>query len=297
VAASHSIPGVLTQPDRPAGRGLSLTASPVKQRALALGLPVAQPATLKAGTPDGIAARAQLQAWQPDVLVVVAYGLLLPRDLLALPPRGCLNIHASLLPRWRGAAPIQRAILAGDARTGVSIMQMAEGLDTGDVLRTAAVQIGPTTTASELHDELALLGAREIAAVLAALEAGAPRAVPQDEAGVTYAAKLDKSEAVVDWRAPAAVVDRRIRGYAPWPGATARWRGDSVKLLRSRLLATPAGGAAPGTVLGLEGDWLAVACGSGVVGVGELQRAGRRRVPARDFANAELRASTDSRFE
>lgn len=288
---------MLTQPDRPAGRGLTLTPSPVKQKALELGLPVVQPATLKAGTPDGEATRARLREWAPDVMVVVAYGLILPRDVLELPRYGCLNIHASLLPRWRGAAPIQRAILAGDAESGVTIMQMAEGLDTGDILLAEALPIGPVTTAGELHDALAPLGARLVAEVLRQLPAGTLRPVPQDESRVTYAAKLDKAEAVVSWSAPAVEVDRRIRGYSPWPGATARWQGEPVKLYRSRLLDVAANGAAPGTVLGLHGDWLAVACGEGVVGLGELQRAGRRRVAARDFANAELRGPSAPRFE
>ena len=278
---------MLTQPDRPAGRGLALTASDVKQRALALGLPVAQPATLRAGTPDGDAARAQVRAWQPEVMVVVAYGLLLPPDVLRLPVHGCLNIHGSLLPRWRGAAPIQRALLAGDATTGVAIMQMAEGLDTGDVLREAEVPIGSTTTTAELHDTLAALGARLIVETLADLGTDRWQPRPQDPAGVTYAAKLEKSEGRVDWNADAALVDRRIRAFTPWPGATAQYEGDPVKLLRSRVLEADGVAAPPGTLLGLEGEWLRVACGRGVVGIAELQRAGRKRVSARDFANAE----------
>jgi methionyl-tRNA formyltransferase len=287
LATAHTLAGVLTQPDRPAGRGLGLTPGAVKQRALQLRLPVAQPATLAAASPDGVAARAQLAAWAPEVMVVVAYGLILPRDILALPRHGCLNIHASLLPRWRGAAPIQRALLAGDERTGVSIMQMAAGLDTGDVLRTTEVPIGPGTTAAELHEELAALGAAAVVATLEDLLAGRLRPRPQDSASATYAAKLDKDEGRVDWQAPAALVDRRIRAYAPWPAATARLDGEPVKLLRSRLCAAEGSEAAPGTILGLEGEWLRVACGRGVVGIGELQRAGRRRVSARDFANAQ----------
>lgn len=263
----------------------------MKQRALALGLPVAQPRTLRAGTPDGDDARARLRAWQPEVMVVVAYGLLLPPDVLRLPMHGCLNIHASLLPRWRGAAPIQRALLAGDERTGVSIMQMAEGLDTGDVLREVPVPIDDTTTTTGLHDTLATLGAAAILATLEDLAAGRLQPRAQDAAGVTYAAKLDKAEGRVDWQADAALVDRRIRAYTPWPGATAQYEGDAVKLLRSRLLDADATPAPPGTLLGLDGDWLRVACGRGVVGIGELQRAGRKRVSARDFANAELRGA------
>jgi methionyl-tRNA formyltransferase len=286
LADAHPVVGVLTQPDRPAGRGLALACSAVKQRALQLGLPVAQPDTLAAASPAGAAARAQLAAWAPDVMVVVAYGLILPRDLLALPRHGCLNIHASLLPRWRGAAPIQRALLAGDERTGVTIMQMAEGLDTGDVLRTAELPIPPTATAAELHDTLAALGATAVLATLSDLEAGRLRPQPQDAAAATYAAKLGKAEGAVDWQADAALVDRRIRAYAPWPAATTLLAGEPVKLLRSRLLEAQGRADEPGTILGLDGEWLRVACGSGVVGIGELQRAGRRRVPARDFANA-----------
>lgn len=286
---------MLTQPDRPAGRGLALAASDVKRCATALGIPVAQPQTLRAGTPDGDAARDTLRAWRPDAMVVVAYGLLLPPDVLRLPTHGCLNIHASLLPRWRGAAPIQRALLAGDSETGVAIMQMAQGLDTGDVLREARVPIGPEATTSELHDALAVLGARLIVETLEDVSTGRATPRPQDPAGVTYAAKLDKAEGRVDWTADAAIVDRRIRAYAPWPAATAQYDGEPVKLLRSRLLEADGSAAPPGALLGLQGEWLRVACGRGVVGIGELQRAGRKRISARDFANAELRGGDAAR--
>jgi methionyl-tRNA formyltransferase len=291
LAAKHHIVGVLTQPDRPAGRGLTLAASAVKQHALQLGVPVAQPASLALATDAGREARAQLAAWAPDVMVVVAYGLILPRDVLDLPRYGCLNIHASLLPRWRGAAPIQRALLAGDADTGITIMQMAAGLDTGDMLRTATLPIGPTATTAELHDQLAVLGASLIVATLDDVVAGRLQPRAQEAAAATYAAKLDKEEGRVDWRSPAPLVDRRIRAYAPWPAATTSYSGDGVKLLRSCVLEEAGTRAAPGTLLGLEGEWLRVACGAGVVGVAELQRAGKRRVSARDFANAELRGS------
>ena len=296
VHARHRVTGVLTQPDRPAGRGLALSPSAVKVAATELGLPLLQPATLKAGTADGDAARAQLRDWQPDVAVVVAYGLLLPPDVLAVPVHGCLNIHASLLPRWRGAAPIQRAVLAGDAESGVSIMQMAEGLDTGDVVLAAALPIGASQTSGELHDALAALGARLIVEALDHLAAGALGGRAQDPAAVTYAAKLDKAEAAIDWRLDAVEIDRRIRGYAPWPGATTRWRDEPVRLFRSRLLEQSGRAGDPGAILGVDGDWLRVAAAAGVVGVGELQRAGRKRVTARDFANAELRGDAPARF-
>ena len=289
LAGAHDVVGVLTQPDRRAGRGLALTGSAVRQRALELRLPLHQPATLAASTQDGAGARAQLAAWAPDLMVVVAYGLLLPPDLLRLPLRGCINIHASLLPRWRGAAPIQRALLAGDPLTGITTMQMAEGLDTGDVLRSLPLPIAPDATSLSLHDQLAALGAVAILATIEDLEAGRLKREPQDTALATYAAKLDKAEGQVDWGAAAELVDRRIRAYTPWPAATTTFGGDGVKLLRSCVLGSDGSEAPAGTLLGLDGDWLRVACGSGAVGIGELQRAGRRRVAARDFANAELR--------
>ena len=291
VAARYPVAGVLTQPDRPAGRGRALQASPVKAAALARGLTVAQPDRLRGDSPETAAALAQLADWRPDVMVVVAYGLILPRAVLALPRLGCLNIHASLLPRWRGAAPIQRAILAGDAESGVTIMQMDEGLDTGAMLLARAVPIGPATVAGELHDALAALGAELVVEALAGLEAGSLRPVPQPEVGVTYAAKLAKSEGLVDWQAGVAQIDRQIRAFNPWPAAQSRFRGEPVKLLRSRVVADRAApaGVPPGTVLGLRDGLLEVACRDGVLGLAELQRAGRRAVSAQDFANADLR--------
>jgi len=286
---AHEVIGVLTQPDRPAGRGRALTASPVKLEALAHGVPVLQPARLRGDDAALAATLAQLREWRPDVIVVVAYGLILPPAILALPPHGCLNIHASLLPRWRGAAPIQRAILAGDTRTGVAIMRMDEGLDTGAVLLEESLPIGPETTAGELHDTLAALGATLLLRALELCAAGTAQPRPQPADGATYAAKLARTEALIDWREPAAAIDRRIRAFNPWPAAETRDRGELLKLLRSRLPPQPAvpTGAAPGTVLGLDGDALAVACGDGVVHVLELQRAGRRPVDARDYCNAE----------
>jgi methionyl-tRNA formyltransferase len=286
--AQHQVVGVLTQPDRPAGRGLELAASPVKQAALALGLTILQPQRLR-GDPQALEATlAQLSVWQPDVMVVVAYGLILPREVLQLPRYGCLNIHASLLPRWRGAAPIQRAILAGDSQTGVAIMQMDEGLDTGAVLTSESVTIGAETTAAQLHEQLAELGARQILRALAAITAGTMRAVAQPATGVTYAQKLSKSESAVDWRGKAIDIDRQIRAFNPWPTAQTRLDGEPVKLLRSRVMpgGSQTGVAAPGTLLGLRDDALEVACAQGVLQVLELQRAGRKPVAARDFYNA-----------
>ncbi|MCC6170648.1 MAG: methionyl-tRNA formyltransferase [Gammaproteobacteria bacterium] len=283
-APAHGVVGVLTQPDRPAGRGRKLAQSAVKQFALAHGLPVAQPATLR-----DEAGRAPLLEWRPDLLVVVAYGLILPPAVLAIPRLGCLNVHASLLPRWRGAAPIQRALLAGDAETGVAIMKMEAGLDTGPVLRTRRVTIGPRSTSGSLHDVLAALGAAELLAALAQIEAGEARFEPQPAAGVTYAAKIDKVEARIDWREDAESIDRRVRAFDPWPVAEARLGTEPLKLLRARPLsdaeAGRGAGLVPGTVLGLRGDALQVACGRGVLAIERLQRAGRRPVDAREFAN------------
>ncbi|MET0280626.1 MAG: methionyl-tRNA formyltransferase [Steroidobacteraceae bacterium] len=288
LANAHAVVGVLTQPDRPAGRGRAVAASPVKQAAQQLGLPVLQPAKLRGDAAALAATLEQLAAWQPDVIVVVAYGLILPRAVLELPRYGCLNIHASLLPRWRGAAPIQRAILAGDARTGIAIMQMDEGLDTGAVLASAALSIGPETTTAELHDALATLGAGEILRALDAVSAGGAVAQPQAAAGITYAEKLSKSEARIDWQRDATDIDRQIRAFNPWPATETHLQGEQVKLLRSRLPVAPAAttAASPGTLLGLNGAALEVACGHGVLQVLELQRAGRKAVPARDFYNA-----------
>ncbi len=286
LAGQHLLVGVLTQPDRPAGRGRVLAAGAVKQAALALHVPVIQPPRLR-GDPVALQSTlTRLCEWQPDVMVVVAYGLILPRAVLALPRLGCLNIHASLLPRWRGAAPIQRAILAGDVESGVCIMQMDEGLDTGAVLAEARQRIGSETTAAQLQDELAALGAAQLLAVLPALAAGQLHARPQAPEGVTYAEKLSKSEARVDWQQPAARIDRQIRAFNPWPVAETTLQGEPVKLWRSRLAPDAAATAPPGTLLGLQGDALEISCGSGVVQVLELQRAGRKAVPARDFLNA-----------
>ena len=289
LCANHTVVGVLTQPDRPAGRGRQLTASPVKEYALQRGLPVFQPVTLRGADAASETTLQQLREWQADVMVVVAYGLLLPQAVLDLPRLGCLNIHASLLPRWRGAAPIQRALQAGDAVTGVSIMQMDAGLDTGAVLAEQTLRIENTDTAGSLHDRLAAAGAVLLIEVLRSIEAGTARSRAQPAEGVSYASKLSRSEARIDWSGDAARIDRQIRAFNPWPAAETTLHAQPVKLLASRLPQdTPAhAGAAPGTVIGLREDALQVACGSGVLEVLELQRAGRRAVAAREFLNAE----------
>jgi len=274
--------GVLTQPDRPAGRGRALAASPVKRLALELGLPVAQPARLASEVE-----RAPLRAWAPELLVVVAYGLILPPAVLSLPRLGCLNVHASLLPRWRGAAPIQRAILAGDAETGVTLMRMDAGLDTGPILRQRAVAIGARTTGGELHDALAALGAEMLVPAIADLADGRLPARPQPAEGVTYAAKIDKAEAHIDWRESAVVIARRVRAFNPWPVAEARLDGAQLRIWRAHPLPAAAAAHAPGDVLGLVDGCLRVATGAGVLAIEELQAAGRRVLAARDFANAQ----------
>jgi len=279
--STHQVVGVLTQPDRPAGRGQNLRASPVKLLAAEHRLPLAQPLTLK--TPEG---RAELAQWAPDVLVVVAYGLILPQAALDLPRLGCLNIHGSLLPRWRGAAPIQRAILAGDAETGVTIMQLDAGLDTGPMLLERSRSIGLHDTAGDLHDALAELGAAALIEALDGLAAGTLRPRAQPAAGASHAPKIEKSEAALDWSASAIQLDRQVRAFNPWPVAETSFGNETLRVLRARV-ADPGGiHAEPGTLLGLADDGLRVACGEGVLAIGELQRAGKRPISARDFANA-----------
>jgi methionyl-tRNA formyltransferase len=286
LTSRHTIVGVLTQPDRPQGRGRQLTPSPVKAFALSAGLAVSQPATLR--TAAGLEAVAALA---PDLMVVVAYGQLLPRELLRLPRLGCINIHASLLPRWRGAAPIQRAIQAGDAATGVTLMQMDEGLDTGDMLAVHSVPIGERDTSASLHAALATLGAQALLELLEALSTGTVHAVPQPQAGVTYAPKISKAEAPINWSAAAPVISAQVRAFNPWPVAETVFGDEPLRIHdayagqdRHHGDATP--GAAPGTWLGLAGDALRVACGAGELHVTQLQRAGRKVVAAREFVNS-----------
>ncbi|OWT75809.1 MULTISPECIES: methionyl-tRNA formyltransferase [unclassified Achromobacter] len=286
LAAGHEVPLVLTQPDRPAGRGLKLTPSPVKQAALAAGIPVAQPRSLRLDGryPDEAAqAREQLLAVAPDVMVVAAYGLILPTWVLQLPAAGCLNIHASLLPRWRGAAPIQRAIEAGDERTGVTIMQMDEGLDTGAMLLVHPVTIGAEQNAAELHDALADAGAQAIVQALAQLST--LRAEPQPEDGVTYAAKLDKAEAALDFTQTAALLARRVRAFNPVPGATARLPGldDPVKVWRACAVPAQTANATLGTVLHAGPEGVDIATADGILRLLELQKAGGKRQPVDVF--------------
>ncbi len=272
VEAGHEIVCVYCQPARPAGRGQKPRPSPVQARAEALGLSVRSPVSLK-----GAEEQAAFAALDADIGVVVAYGLILPQAILDAPRRGCLNIHASLLPRWRGAAPIQRAILAGDAETGVTIMQMDAGLDTGPMLLDGRVAIGPDMTAGMLHDALAALGARLIVEALDGIEAGTVVPTPQPEEGVTYAKKIDKAEARIDWSRPAAEIDRKIRAFAPWPGAWCEIAGERVKVLAAALAD---GAGAPGAVLD---DRLTVACGTGAIRPTRLQRQGKGPADADAF--------------
>lgn len=300
VGSRHTVVGVLTQPDRPKGRGRQLAASPVKLAALERGIPVSQPVTLK--TEDG---RAELASWQPDVLVVVAYGLILPRAALDIPRLGCVNIHGSLLPRWRGAAPIQRAILAGDAESGVCIMRMDAGLDTGPVFLEWKTPISGQDTGGSLHDRLAEAGARAVVQVLDQLAAGTARSRPQPEDGITYAAKIDKSEAMIDWSRSAVEIERQVRAFNPWPIAETRLEGEQLRVYVAEVVegvgvapaaggasadtATSAAGAAlarePGRIVELRGDSIVVACGQGHLALKELQRPGKRPVSARDLIN------------
>lgn len=268
LAQSHEIIAVYCQPPRPAGRGKADRKSPVQQRAEALGLAVRHPVSLRSEE-----VQHEFAALGADAAIVVAYGLILPRQILAAPRLGCLNIHASLLPRWRGAAPIHRAIMAGDAQTGVCIMQMEEGLDTGPVLACESTLIGPQETTAVLHDRLSAMGARLIVQTLARLPLPA---TPQPDKGVTYAAKIDKAEARVDWTRSASEVARQIRGLSPFPGAWTMVNGERVKLLNARELAAS---GAPGQVLG----GFTLACGQGAVEITEAQREGKRAAPAADI--------------
>jgi len=272
VAAGHDVPLVLTQPDRPAGRGMTLQPSPVKRLAEASGIEVFQPQTLKDAT-----TQEKIAAVQADVMVVAAYGLIVPQVVLDMPRFGCINIHGSLLPRWRGAAPIQRALLAGDQETGVCIMQLEAGLDTGPVLLRAACPIGAADNAATLHDRLAESGARLIVDALGGLPLPAE---PQSAAGVTYAHKIEKAEALIDWSKDAQELDRHIRAFNPFPGAQAQFGGQTVKLWQ----AVPvAGSGEKGRILSVDRSSIVIACGSGALAVSELQKAGGKRLPVREF--------------
>lgn len=306
--AGHDIRAVYAQPDRPAGRGRTLQAGAVKRRALDLGIAVRQPVNFKAEE-----TQTALRDLQIDALIVVAYGLLLPASVLNLPRLGCFNVHASLLPRWRGAAPIQRALLAGDALTGISIMRMETGLDTGPVLAVQSIEIGERETGRTLHDRLALLGGELIVATLAELAAGHARELPQPGAGVTYARKIDKAEADIDWTGDAADIVRKVRAFDPWPVAQTHWQGTQLRIWEAELPPKSASGRAtvdrgaaidpdagidpdarvdggaplPGTVIGTSAAGIDVACGQGVLRVTRLQLAGRKPLVAAEFLKAQ----------
>ncbi len=280
-ARHHEVVAVYTQPDRPAGRGRGLAPSPVKLEAVARGIPVYQPESLK-----DEAAQQQLRDLQPDLMVVVAYGLILPKAVLASPTHGCWNVHASLLPRWRGAAPIQRAIQAGDAKTGVCLMQMEAGLDTGPVLLHQELPIATTDTGGQLHDKLAELGAQVLSDGLGLLRAGIkPVARPQPEQGVTYAHKLDKAEARLDWVLDAGALARTVRAFNPWPIAEASLAGERVRI-HGAVALDLAHGQAPGTVLAASRDGIDIACGQGALRLRVLQREGGKAITAADYLNA-----------
>ena len=284
LASKHRICAVFTQPDRPAGRGRLLHMSPVKRRALDLGLTVHQPATFK--SPEAVE---MLRAAGVDALVVVAYGLILPVAVLSVPTWGCINIHASLLPRWRGAAPIQRALLAGDAMTGVTIMRMEAGLDTGPMLISRSTDIGPTDTAKTLHDRLANMGAELIDESLHAMSSGLVREVAQPAEGVTYAAKIDKSEALIHWQQSAEHIDRQIRAFNPWPVAQTQLNGQQLRVWDAEAIAAPGLGreSIPGTVLSATHEGIDVLCGRGILRILRLQLAGRKPLAAAQFLQGQ----------
>jgi methionyl-tRNA formyltransferase len=277
LAAGHQVVLVLSQPDRPAGRGMVLQASAVKKVALAHGIPVFQPERLKdPATHEPI--RAACEESGAELMVVAAYGLILPQAVLDLPRRGCINIHASLLPRWRGAAPIQRAIEAGDAQTGITIMRMEAGLDTGPMLLSEAIAITAEDTAGSLHDRLAVLGGRLVVTALGRLDQLV--AQQQPDSGVSYAAKIDKAEARLDWSQPAAILARKLRAFNPFPGAVVTLGGEPVKAWRGD---AQAGGGRPGQILAADAKGIVVACGEGALRLTELQKPGGRRVTSADF--------------
>jgi methionyl-tRNA formyltransferase len=286
-AAGHDIVLVLSQPDRPAGRGMKLHPSPVKQFALAHGMAVAQPRSLRLDgkyPDDAEAARATLVAAQADAMVVAAYGLILPQWVLDLPRLGCFNIHASLLPRWRGAAPIHRAIEAGDVLTGITIMQMDAGLDTGGMLLTQTLPIAPTDTTGSLHDRLAELGGAMMVQVLTLAGQGKLQAVPQAHEGITYASKIDKAEASIDWSQTAQTISRRVRAFDPFPGASTVLAGETLKIWAAEpVQIVPRMPSMPGQIVGLEPSGIAVAAGDSTLLITELQRPGGKRLASAEF--------------
>ncbi|MHA6847619.1 methionyl-tRNA formyltransferase [Ralstonia syzygii] len=292
LAAIHQaglpVVAVLSQPDRPAGRGMHLQASPVKQYAVSHGLgPILQPPSLRRTgkyPQEAAAAIEALSAQRPDVMVVAAYGLILPQEVLDLPRFGCINIHASLLPRWRGAAPIHRAIEAGDAETGITLMQMDAGLDTGDMIAMEHVPIGLTDTTGTLHDTLAALGGRMVVEALARLaQHGGLPATPQPAEGVTYAEKIAKEEAALDWSRQSAALLRQVHAFNPFPGASAELDGVALKFWQAEALPDRPTDVQPGTVLAADADGVVIACGAGALRVTQLQKPGGKRLPAREF--------------
>ena len=280
-ARHHEVVAVYTQPDRPAGRGRGLTASPVKQAALARGLPVYQPLSLRDAQ-----AQAELAALKPDLMVVVAYGLILPQAVLDIPTHGCWNVHASLLPRWRGAAPIQRAIQAGDSHSGVCLMQMEKGLDTGPVLLEQSLALAADETGGSLHDKLSAMGAQVLADGLGLLRAGLrPVARPQPAEGVEYAHKLDKAEARLDWASDAQVLERQVRAFNPWPVAEAQLAGERVRI-HAAVAVPGVPGMPTGSVLAATKAGIDIACGQGALRLLTVQREGGKPVTAADYLNA-----------
>ncbi|MGH8232941.1 MAG: methionyl-tRNA formyltransferase [Rhodanobacteraceae bacterium] len=290
LAADVDVVAIYTQPDRPAGRGRKLTATPVKQAAQAAGIPIEQPESLKT-----LEAQQRLRDYAPDLMVVIAYGLILPRAVLAIPRLGCWNVHASLLPRWRGAAPIQRAILAGDTATGVCLMRMQAGLDTGPVLLRVATAIRADDTGGSLHDRLSGMGAQVLGVGLRRVAAGeALLETPQSDAGATYAHKLDKAEAWLDFVQPASALERKVRAFDPWPVAEAELAGERVRIWAAEIQGTKTeiqDWAKPGKLVAASKDGIDVACGEGVLRILKLQRAGGRVISAADYLNARPRSS------
>jgi methionyl-tRNA formyltransferase len=285
-AAGFEVPLVFTQPDRPAGRGMKLNPSPVKAFAQAHGMPVAQPRSLRLDgkyPEDAAQAKAELFAAHIDVMVVAAYGLILPQWVLDLPRLGCLNIHASLLPRWRGAAPIHRAIEAGDAQTGITLMQMDAGLDTGDMLQIEALNIEPDDTTARLHDRLAALGGRMLIDVLRQAAAGTLVRTPQPQQGITYAHKIEKAEGLIDWRLSAEVIARRVRAFDPFPGASTTLADGTVLKIWQAAVVPTTQALSPGTVLTATAEGITVACSEGALCIAELQRPGGKRLMAGEF--------------
>ena len=272
--SSHEVVAVYTQPPRPAGRGQEAQSSPVHRRALENHIPVYTQVSL-----EDTDAQAEFAGLGADIAVVAAYGLILPKPILQAPRLGCINIHASLLPRWRGAAPIQRAILSGDDKTGITIMQMDEGLDTGAILAAEEIDIGPAATCAELHDRLAVLGGRMVVYVLNGLETGVIEPAPQPDEGALYAAKLTRAEGRMDWRRPAAALERQMRAFSPWPGAWFEIEGTRIKVIEARVMAEAAG-VEPGEVVD---DRLTIACGGGSLRILTLQREGRKAQGAAEF--------------